>query len=151
MGPMHGGGLHREPNVVPMIDILLVLLIAAILWSLPVLKTEVSLPVTKETDVPQLDVAKIVLSITPGPEYSVNGRPIPRGELVAELTRIYAGRPEKVLFIDGARTVPYQDVFWVFGAVKDAGVTTTAIVPPETRRPATSPAPSRSRAVPGGT
>lgn len=78
----------------------------------------------------------------------MNGTAIPRGELISKLTKIYDGRPEQILYIDGARTVSYQDVFWIFGAVRDAGISTAAIGPPETRRPAqpemlTSPAPSR--------
>jgi biopolymer transport protein ExbD len=138
MGPMSGGGLTREPNVVPMIDILLVLLIAAILWAIPEQhwKAEVSLPVPITDPGPHVDVAKIVLSVSPGPRYAVNGRSIAGERLIAELTGIYAGRPERVLFIDAERAVPYRDVFWLYGAVKDAGVAVVAIVPPETRRPA---------------
>jgi biopolymer transport protein ExbD len=57
---------------------------------------------------------------------------------MADLTRIYEGRPDKILFIDAARSLPYQDVFWLYGAVKGAGVEVTAIVPKETRREITS-------------
>ncbi len=157
MGPA-SNGLHREPNVVPMIDILLVLLIVAILWAIPetLWKVELPLPVPVTHPGPTISGPNIVLSIHPGPTYSVNGRAIARDALIPELTRIYDGRPEKILYIDGARTVPYQDVFWIFGAVRDAGITTTAIVPPETRRPAspaalTSPVPSPRSAAPSGT
>lgn len=158
MGPASNGGLHNEPNVVPMIDILLVLLITAILWAIPEMQWEVKvpLPVPVTDPGPHISGPNIVLSIHPGPTYSVNGRAIARDALIAELTAIYDGRPEKILYVDGARSVSYQDVFWIFGAVRDAGITTTAIVPPETRRPAqpvplTSPAPSSRSGAPGGT
>ena len=136
MGPAASGGLNNEPNIVPMIDILLVLLISAILWAIPPEQwmAEVPLPVPVPDPGPHASAPTIVLSITPGPEYAVNGHPIAQGQLIPERTRIYAGRPEKILFIDGARTVPYQDVFWVYGAVRSAGVTVTAIVPKSTRR-----------------
>jgi biopolymer transport protein ExbD len=134
MGPMHGGGLNREPNVVPMIDILLVLLIAAILGLLPKWKVEVQLPVPVAEPSAPADAPRIVLSVAPGPTYSVNSQPIPRDELIPRLAAIYDGRPDKVLFIDAARSVPYRDVFWVYGAVKSAGVLVTAIVSPETGR-----------------
>lgn len=140
MGPMGGGGLAREPNVVPMIDILLVLLIAGILWSLPQWKTEVQLPVPASDPGPHVAAPSIVLSVRPGPEYAINNRPIARRALVAELTRIYADRPEKVLFIDGARDARYQEVFWVYGAVKDAGVRVSAIMPGRDTASVTSPA-----------
>ncbi len=134
MGPMHGGGLTREPNVVPMIDILLVLLIAAILGLLPKWKVEVQLPVPSAESNTEAAGPQIVLSIAPGPTYTVNGQPIARDALVPRLATIYEGRPDKVLFIDAARSVPYRDVFWVYGAVRSAGVRVTAIVPPETSR-----------------
>jgi biopolymer transport protein ExbD len=127
-----------------MIDILLVLLIAAILWALPGWRTDVQLPVPVTDPGPHIDAPSIVLSVLPGPAYAINRRPVSRRELIPELARIYAGRPDKVLFIDGARSVPYQEVFWLYGAVKDAGVTVTAIVPPETRRPDAQPTPGTS-------
>lgn len=140
MGPMGGGGLASEPNVVPMIDILLVLLIAAILWALPKeqWKAELPLPVPATTPGERASAPNIVLRVDPGPSYSVNGRAIAPAALLPELARIYDGRPEKILFIDGARSVSYQDVFWVYGAVRDAGIRVTAIVPADTRRPGAS-------------
>ncbi len=140
MGPMGGGRLASEPNVVPMIDILLVLLIAAILWALPKeqWKVELPLPVPATTPGEHSSGPNIVLRVDPGPSYSVNGRAIAPAALLPELTRIYDGRPEKILFIDGARSVAYQDVFWIYGAVRDAGIRVTAIVPADTRRPGAS-------------
>lgn len=135
------GGLNREPNVVPMIDILLVLLISAILGMLPGWKVEVLLPQPVDQPGPKVTAAEIVLSIAPGPTYTVNGQAVPRGELVPFLTKVYDGRPEKVLFIDADRSVRYQDVYWVYGLVRSAGVTATAIVPPDTRRPPSTPKP----------
>ena|SRR5688572_11474149 len=134
------GGLNREPNVVPMIDILLVLLISAILGLLPGWKVEVQLPQPVDQPGPATRVTQIVLSIAPGPTYSVNGQAVPRDQLVAFLTEVYEGRPEKVLFIDADRSVRYQDVYWAYGLVRSAGVTVTAIVPPGTQR---SPAPPK--------
>ena len=128
------GGLNREPNVVPMIDILLVLLISAILGMLPGWKVDVLLPQPADQSGPAVTTAQIVLSIAPGPTYRVNGQAVPREELVAFLTKVYEGRPEKVLFIDANRSVRYQDVYWAYGLVRSAGVTVTAIVPLGTER-----------------
>ena len=83
---------------------------------------------------PESSATPIVLSIAPGPTYSVNAQPIPPDELIPRLAAIYDGRPDKVLFIDAARAVPYRDVFWVYGAVRSAGVRVTAIVPPSASR-----------------
>lgn len=129
-------GLTREPNVLPLIDILLVLIIAAMLpWLIPQWRVDAQLPVPAESESGTPGESKdLVLSIARGPSYSLNGQPIARDSLVSALAKVFEGRPDKVLFIDGARDVRYQDVYWVYGAVRSAGVTVTALVPPETRR-----------------
>ena len=129
-------GLNREPNVLPLIDILLVLIIAAMLPRLyPNWRVDVQVPPPAETPLtgPVVAPRELVLTIGPGPVYAVNGQPIARDSLVPELAKVFAGRPEKILFIDAARTVRYQDVFWVYCAVRSAGVTVTAIIPAGTR------------------
>jgi len=129
-------GLTREPNVLPLIDILLVLIIAAMLpWLIPQWRVDTQLPVPAESESGTPGESKeLVLSITRGPTYTLNGQPIVRDSLVSSLAKVFEGRPDKILFIDGARDVRYQDVYWVYGAVRGAGVTVTALVPPETRR-----------------
>lgn len=127
-------GLNREPNVLPLIDILLVLIIAAMLpWLYPNWRVDVQVPVPADAPAPSVATREIVLTIGPGPVYTVNGQFIARDSLVPALAKVFSGRPEKILFIDAARTVGYQDVFWVYGAVRSAGVTVTAIVPSGTR------------------
>jgi len=145
-----GKTLNREPNVVPMIDILLVLIISAMIpFLFPPWKAVVQLPV--ESSGPSAPGTPIVLQIAKGPRYTVNGRAISSERLEAELAAIYRERNDKVLFVDAARDVSYQDVFWVFGLVRGAGVTVTAIMP-GTRRGATSTSPGPPRAsAPGGT
>ncbi|MFN0099000.1 MAG: ExbD/TolR family protein [Gemmatimonadaceae bacterium] len=127
MGTVTRDGLDREPNVIPMIDILLVLLIAAMLELLPMWKTEVVLPVPAESSEAGPVDAAIVLQVTSGPRYTVNGREIAAPRLIPELTKIYEGRPTKVLFIEADKKLRYQEVFWIFGAVRSAGVTVTAV------------------------
>lgn len=133
-------GLTSQPNVLPLIDILLVLIIAAMLPRLvPNWRVDVQVPVpAAPTPGPDVAPRELVLSIAPGPLYHLNGQAIARDSLVSALAAVFSGRPEKVLFIDDARSVRYQDVFWVYGAVRSAGVTVTAIIPPGARRGAIS-------------
>lgn len=120
-------GLTHEPNMIPMIDILLVLIISAMIpFMFPQQKVLMQLP---QPAAGSEGGPPIVLSIAPGPTYAVNGRTIPAAHLVAELAAIYRDRPRKVLFIDADRRVAYQDVFWAWGLVRGAGITVTAIVP----------------------
>ena len=128
--------LTREPNVVPMIDVLLVLLIIFMIASASQRRAlDLQLPQQSSGGA---SGPSIVLTVDPGPRYALNGTVIDASRLGAELTRAFRDRPEKILFIDGARTVAYQDVFWIYGAVRDAGIRVTAIVPAGTRRPGAS-------------
>lgn len=121
-----------EPNVVPMIDVLLVLLIIYMIAGLTMMRhLNVQLP---ENRAGSPSDAPIVLTVSPGPQYAVNGAPIPATELQARLAAIFAPRPEKILFVDAHRRVNYQAVIDVFDAVGGAGVTVTAISPPAARR-----------------
>ena len=122
-------GLNSEPNIIPMIDILLVLIISSMIpFLFPPQKVELQLPQPAGST---SSSTAIRLKITPGPEYVINGRIIPRAHLVSELAAIYRDRPEKILFIEADRTVPYQDVFWAWGLVRSSGVSVTAVVPGE--------------------
>ena len=121
-----------EPNVVPMIDVMLVLLIIYLIGGVLTLRyLNVQLP---ESGRSGPGAVPIILSVAPGPQYSVNGAAIPAAELGVRLRAIFDPRPEKVLYVDAARQVPYQSVIDVFDAVRGAGVTVTAVAPPSARR-----------------
>ncbi|MBL8959623.1 MAG: biopolymer transporter ExbD [Gemmatimonadetes bacterium] len=121
-----------EPNVVPMIDVMLVLLIIYMIGGMLSLRYHtVQLPDTGRTGP---GAVPIVLSVAPGPRYTVNGTDIPVTELEARLRAIFDPRPEKLLYVDASRDVRYQSVVDVLGAVRGAGVTVTAIAPPSARR-----------------
>lgn len=123
-------GLTSEPNIIPMIDILLVLIISSMIpFLFPPQKLLLQLPQPAGTSSAE---AAIRLKIDPGPRYSVNGRSIEATRLVPELAAIFRDRPRKILFIDADRRVRYQDVFWAWGLVRGAGITVTAIVPGDT-------------------
>ncbi len=122
----HAQGLNRDPNVVPMIDLLLVLLIIFMLHALQQrMALPLQLPEEAATGAPG---PAIVLEVHPGPTYSLNSTPVPIEQLGAELTRVYRDRPEKVLFVRGARTVRYQDVVQAFDVARGAGVQATGVL-----------------------
>lgn len=121
-----------EPNVVPMIDVLLVLLIIYMIAGLAMIRhLNVQLP---EQARGKASEGPIVLSVAPGPRFTVNGTAIAAAELEPRLREIFAPRPEKILFVDADRRVPYQEVIDVFDAVRGAGIVVTAIAPPSARR-----------------
>ncbi|MCC6929420.1 MAG: biopolymer transporter ExbD [Gemmatimonadaceae bacterium] len=123
-------GLTREPNVVPMIDVLLVLLVIFMIAQVAVRKEfPLQLPQDEGTSASE---PSLVLSVEAGPRYVLNGIDIAPGELTARLQQVVRDRPRKILFVRGAPTVRYQDVVTAFDAARGAGVHVTGVVP---RRP----------------
>lgn len=117
-----------EPNVVPMIDVLLVLLIIFMLV--------VVVPDRRAFDVVLPEPAgastgatSIVLTVAEGPRYALNGQDLPAGNLEGALREAFRDRKERILFVEGERSLSYQSVVRAFDAARGAGITVTAIVP----------------------
>jgi biopolymer transport protein ExbD len=69
----------------------------------------------------------IVLSIDPGPAYALNGQQVSATDLVGTLRRTYAGRLDRILFVDGSPVVRYQEVIAAFDAARSAGIRVTGV------------------------
>jgi biopolymer transport protein ExbD len=97
-----GGGLRNEPNVVPMIDVLLVLLIIFMI-TIPMSRVAIDLqlpdPKPPENQDQQKPPDQIVLEVLPGPQFMINKTVVPKENLPGEFKRIYDPRPDKILFV----------------------------------------------------
>ena len=124
-------GLKNEPNVTPMIDVLLVLLIIFIMI-IPMGRKaiDVQLPDPHPPPQPPNQVNKqIVLEVQPGEQFAINKAPVSKDELLAKITEIYKDRPEKIIFIKGDPTVKYQDVIFAMDAARGGGVKVIGATP----------------------
>jgi biopolymer transport protein ExbD len=124
-------GLRNEPNVVPMIDVLLVLLIIfMMIIPLSRVAIDLQLPDPKPSDEPPPPNAnQIVLEVLPGGQFAVNKEAIPKERLGARLKEIYDPRPEKIIFLKGDPSVKYQDVIWSMDVARGAGVKVIGVPP----------------------
>jgi biopolymer transport protein ExbD len=117
-----------EPNVVPMIDVLLVLLIIFMLVVVVPDRRAFDL-VLPEPAGASTGAQSIVLTVANGPRYSLNGRDLPPDNLEGGLRDAFRDRRERILFVEGDRALSYQSVIRAFDAARGAGITVTAIVP----------------------
>ena len=120
--------LSAEPNVIPMIDILLVLLIIFMLINMLRVRQvhEVQLPLESTGGG---EAVPVVLEVLPGNRLAINREPVLAGALHARLLGIYADRPDKTLLIKGHPQVRYQEVYTAIGVARGAGVTVIGIAP----------------------
>ena len=122
--------VKSEPNVIPMIDIMLVLLIIFMI-SQPLARMglDVQVPPEETATSQQQASTQIVLELTADGGYAINSQPYPKAELDAALHGIYDNRPAKLLFIKSAPDRIYQEVIEAMDIARGAGVEVIGFTP----------------------
>ena len=132
------GGFKKEPNVVPMIDILLVLLII-FMMQIPLQRKVMDVQVPEEQKV-EKEVAKstdqIVLEIRDDGAYAINNTVLPKAALDGKFHEIYDNRPAKLLFVRVGGTRKYQELIEAMDIARGAGVQVIGLTPPQEAQPA---------------
>lgn len=124
------GGLNNEPNVVPMIDVMLVLLVIFMLVQQVRKAIDVQLPDPNPTVAAANSASnQIVLEVLPGEQFAVNREPVTKDDLLKRLTEIYEARPEKIIFVKGDPKVQFQDVIYAMDVARGAGVKVIGVPP----------------------
>jgi biopolymer transport protein ExbD len=111
-----------DPNMTPMIDVLLVLLVIFILAQQVLQRSiDVQLPVDKE-DQEAPSLAPIVLEIDASGAMFLNKTYVTEPQLPGMLTQVYTDRSDKLLFIKALKGVTYGNVLHVMDIAKGSGV-----------------------------
>lgn len=118
-----GGGLTAEPNVTPMIDVLLVLLIIFMLI-VPMARKAIDLQLpdpTPQNSPPPPSSDQIVLEVAADGSYKINTEAVAHDNLERRLHEIYDNRPDKVLFVKGDTAASYQTIMTAIDVARGSG------------------------------
>lgn len=118
------GGTMAEPNIVPLIDVLLVLLIIFMVIT-PLtpkgLDTLVPQPNPNAKEDPNVLARTIVIQVERG-SLRINQDPVTMETLGPRLEEIFKTRAEKVAFVKGDSNLQFADVAKVIDIAKGSGV-----------------------------
>ena len=127
MGMSVGGkkGAKSEPNIVPLIDILLVLLIIFMVITPQIpkgLDAQVPQPNKDPASAAEPNSLTVVVSVDQVGNLKINQDAVTRDELGTKLFEIFKTRAEKIMFVRGDKEIIFARVAEVIDIAKGAGV-----------------------------
>jgi biopolymer transport protein TolR len=135
MGMSVGGsnrGIVSEMNVVPLIDVLLVLLV--IFMIIPHhstgLRAEIPQPATDSAP-PQAEPNIIVIQVLDGGSLKINEQPVSWDSLRSRLDEIFSRRADRTAFVKGDRLIEFQVVAKVIDVMDAAGISSVGLLTPQ--------------------
>jgi biopolymer transport protein TolR len=126
-----GGGVKAEPNVTPMIDVMLVLLIIFMVVTPALLAGFNAVPPQGQNlkDHPEDSENDQVLGIDRDGNYYLNKKPITKTSIEAEIKRIYSVRTtDKVMYLKADKDLEYSKVVDATDMAAKNGVTVVALI-----------------------
>src|SRR5271168_851221 len=133
MGMVVGGkrGIDPEMNVVPLIDILLVLLV--IFMMIPAGNKGLDTLIPQQTEAPADPVPEgiVVVQVLADGELRVNQEPIEWRNLGARLEQIFKLRAQRIAFIRGEDAVEFSEVAQVIDVMHTSGIASVGLLTPD--------------------
>ena len=121
--------VKSEPNVVPMIDIMLVLLIIFMIVT-PLLAAgfHATMPKADNLDPSPEGEDEVILGIDDGGRFFLNTRPISDEQLEDQLTSMFSGREDRILYLKADNQLKYGRVQEAIETARRAGARVVASI-----------------------
>lgn len=118
-----------EINITPLVDVMLVLLVAFIV-TMPLLNKaiDVNLPKAEASASASAPEQPVTVSVNRAGDVFIGQRRIPLMQMDAEFARLHATRPDAPVTLQGDESTPYGAIAKVLGALEQAGVTKLAVL-----------------------
>jgi biopolymer transport protein ExbD/biopolymer transport protein TolR len=132
------------PNVIPMADIMLVLLIIFMVVT-PMLQKGVSVDMAKVNNAQDMQDADkddaIIVAVTHGGEYYLGSTKVSLGDITSKVKDLLANRLDKTVFVRSDQRAKYGEVVKAVDEVRSAGVDKIGLLTEKNRSKTGAPAP----------
>lgn len=119
--------VKAEPNVIPMIDIMLVLLIIFMLTAHLIAKQAIEVDLPRASQSTTLPATTLTVTLTRDGTLYLNSKPTTADALRLAIKEAVAQDPKTQAIIVGDKAVSHGRVVWVLDTIKSLGVTSFAI------------------------
>jgi len=126
------GGTMSEINIIPLVDVILVLLLIFMLTA-PLMYRGIDVNLPKSSGKPTAVEERVVLTVTKDQTIYINDKPVALGAVEQALRDLFKNRQDKTLYLRADQALQYGLVVETMDRVRRAGIEKLGMVTEPTR------------------